>query len=173
MKGQKIIFPAIASVVFVSLIFVLNFSSIYAEDSIIDVQLTEPETTPFGSNVQVLLSDESTPGKGQRSDVNDFLRYAGTTTTFKNIPFGTTSFDITIFYGPTVDASTFSSTLNRGSGTQPSFSPSAGTSETVTIDLGPGRNTLVLSIEGQINVGTPAEKTSKDTDRVVFVVNKS
>ncbi len=59
MKGQKIIFPVIVSVVFVSLIFVLNYSSIYADESIVDVQLTVPQTTPFGENAEIVISSHS------------------------------------------------------------------------------------------------------------------
>lgn len=77
MKGQKIIFPAIASVVLVSLIFVLNYSSIYADESIVDVQLTVPVTTGFlnpfdtqkgiggfGENVEVIISSHTPGHKG-------------------------------------------------------------------------------------------------------------
>jgi len=72
LKGQKIIFLAIVSVVFVSLIFVLNYSSIYADESIIDVQLTVPVTAavtnpfdtsktidPFADNTGIVFSSDS------------------------------------------------------------------------------------------------------------------
>lgn len=61
MKGQKIIIPGIVSVVFFSLIFVLNYSSIYADESIIDVQLTVPQTTPFGENAEIVITSHSDP----------------------------------------------------------------------------------------------------------------
>ncbi len=44
---------------FFSLIFVLNYSSIYADESIIDVQLTVPQTTPFGENAEIVISSHS------------------------------------------------------------------------------------------------------------------
>ena len=46
------------------------------------------------------------------------------------------------------------------------FSPSAGTSQTVTIPLSPGRNTLAISVDGAFVDG----RTATDRDRLTFVV---
>ena len=116
---------------FVSLIFVLNYSSIYADESIIDVQLTEPETTPFGSNVEVLLSGVS--GKGQKASVNNFLFYPDLDNTRINAP-GADTFALKIRFAPGLNSDSFSITVNgvELSGLYGDISPAG---EDIEVDL--------------------------------------
>ena len=162
MNGHKIIIPAIVSLVFVSLIFVLNYSSIYADESIIDVQLTEPETTPFGSNVEVYLSGIS--GKGQKPSVNDFLFYPDLDNT-RNVAPGATTFALKIRFLGGLDSSSFSITVN---GVEHSglYTPISGAGETIEVDLPVTpeikRNVIIVKI-----TSAGAGKQPTDTDRLV------
>jgi len=105
-----------------------------------------------------------TAGGGQSDDVNAFVTFASPAQRKTELPAGTTSFDVIIIYGPTIDASTFQATLNK----QPfvGFNPVADTTETVTIPLGGSKNTLVLQVTGTRADGRPAT----DRDRLVFRV---
>jgi hypothetical protein len=104
-------------------------------------------------------------GGGQRPvDVNKFLSYIKPTLARTKLPSGTTSYALTLYYGSSVIPATFSATLN-GLDISPRFTPTAGTWESVTLDLQPGSNVLRLSVEG--TVGT---RTATDTDRLVFNV---
>ncbi|MFH7321223.1 hypothetical protein ACHHRT_11520, partial [Desulfurivibrio sp. D14AmB] len=78
---------------------------------------------------------------------------------------GANSYTVHVYYGRTVDPTTFSAELNREDVTG-LFSPQPFSDEEVEIPLQPGRNTLVLSIEGSRNDG----KKARDADRLVFIV---
>jgi len=162
-KGQKIILPVIVSVVFVSLIFVLNYSSIYADESIIDVQLTEPETTPFGSNVEVLLTGIS--GKGQKASVNDFLFYPDLDSTRDNAP-GASTYALKIRFLGGLDSSSFSIKVNgvEQAGLYTPINP-AGETKTANLVVTPEikRNVIVVKITEAPGPG----KQPTDTDRLV------
>jgi hypothetical protein len=71
---------------------------------------------------------------------------------------------VVIIHGPTIKPTTFQATLNKDpfSG----FHPVANTSETVSIPLTPGRNSLKLQVEGLRDDG----KTAKDLDELTFKV---
>jgi hypothetical protein len=102
-------------------------------------------------------------GGGQQIDVDRFLSYGNPlkkTTDVDSCDF----IELTIHYGPTISASTFTATLDK-SPVDSLFSPAPGTTETVTIPLASGRNTLVLSVEGL----KPSLQTAKDTDRLTFL----
>jgi hypothetical protein len=103
-------------------------------------------------------------GGGQRSDVDDFLIYANPLQEHTTTAAGSTSFPVTVFYGTTITATTFTATLNG----QPfnGFNPVAGTRESVAVPLAPGRNELVLSVDGTRNDG----RTATDRDRLVLIV---
>ncbi len=103
--------------------------------------------------------------KGQRNDVNEFLIYSSPSESKTNLPVDTTTFDLVLQYGETVNTSSFLAVLN-GEDITVSFSPSAGNAETVTLVLEPGKNTLVLSIDGE---RTDAH-TATEKDRLVFNV---
>ncbi|MDF1613792.1 hypothetical protein [Desulfurivibrio dismutans] len=105
-------------------------------------------------------------GKGGRpTDVNKFLGYAQPTEARTELAPGANSYTVHVYYGRTVDPATFSAELNRED-ISALFSPEPFTDEELEIPLQPGRNTLVLSIEGGRNDG----KTARDTDRLVFIV---
>ena len=161
LKGQKIIFSAIASVVFVSLIFVLNYSSIYADESIIDVQLAEQETTPFGSNVEVLLTGVS--GKGQKASVNNFLFYPDLDSTRINDP-GADTFKLNIRFAPGLDSDSFSIKVNgvELSGLYKPISP-AGEDIEVNLPVDPEKKRNVIKIKITEAPGPGHESTDRDS----------
>jgi hypothetical protein len=103
-------------------------------------------------------------GGGGREDVDAFLAYLSPVERTTNLPAGTQSFDVIIIYGSTIDPSTFEASLNK----EPfsGFHPVAGPSETVTIPLSPGRNTLRLKIDGVRSDG----RMATDQEQLVFIV---
>ncbi len=103
-------------------------------------------------------------GGGQRDDVDDFLTYASPTERRTDLPAGTTSFDVEIRYGTTILPATLQASLNG----QPfvGFLPLPGTSQTVTIPLSAGRNTLLLTVDGVRSDG----RTATDRDQLTFIV---
>ena len=103
-------------------------------------------------------------GGGQRSDVNAFLAYISPVASSTTLSSGTTSFDVTLLYGETIDAQTFQAVLNG----QPvgGFTPIAGTSQTVSLPLSVGRNVLLLSVDGTRSDG----RIATDRDRLVLIV---
>ena len=105
------------------------------------------------------------PGQGQRPrDVSMFLQYASPQDARTQLPSGTTSFDVRIFYGATIDATTFRATLNGAAFA--GFTPAAGSNETVTVPLVPGRNVLRLEVQGVRTDG----RTGTDQDALTFIV---
>jgi hypothetical protein len=109
-------------------------------------------------------------GSGQRTETNEFLQYGNplersvllaAATPFTG--FRPTSFPLTIVYGPTIDAGTFTSELNGES--FGGFTPAPGTTETVYVPVVPGRNVLTFSVEGFASNGHRA----RDRDRLVLV----
>lgn len=99
-----------------------------------------------------------------RDDVDAFLAYASPDERTVRLPAGTTSFDVTTLYGPSIMAGTFGAELEGSPVT--GFTPAPGTGETVRIPLAPGRNVLVLSVDGTLADG----RTATDRDRLTFVV---
>jgi hypothetical protein len=105
-------------------------------------------------------------GHGQRSaDVNAFLAYHYPQEATTALPPGTSTFDLHVFYGATIDPSSFSARLD-GQDLSGLFSPSPEDDQMVTLSLKPGRNVLLLSVEGKRSDG----KTATDADRLVFDV---
>ena len=104
-------------------------------------------------------------GKGQRSDVNAFLRYSNPTKTTVTLLAGVKTFELAVFYGSTIDPASFRADLNREIIT-PKFTASPGGFSVVRLDLKEGRNTLVLSVDGVRSDG----RTGRDTDRLTFIV---
>ena len=104
-------------------------------------------------------------GGGQRpKDVNKFLRYANPSESQTTLPAGTTTFPLHIFYGSTIIPGTFKAELN-GADISSAFRPVQGEDQVVTLNLSPGRNVLVLSVNGQLPT-----RVATDTDRLVFKV---
>ncbi len=104
-------------------------------------------------------------GGGQRPrDVNKFLSYGNPSESQTQLPAGTQTFPLLIFYASATDPSTFSAVLD-GNDITALFNPQPGTSEIVELPLGSGRNVLKVSIDGQL-----PKRTATDTDRLVFKV---
>jgi hypothetical protein len=103
-------------------------------------------------------------GGAHRSDVDDFLVYANPLQQQTTVSPGASSFSVTIFYGTQIVPATFRATLNG----EPigGFTPVAGTRETVAVPLRPGRNVLLLEVDGTRSDG----QTATDRDVLMFVV---
>lgn len=105
-------------------------------------------------------------GKGQKpSDTNLFLGYEQPTQAHTELPPGSDTYELHIYYGKTVDPSTFSAVLNKQNVSY-LFTPAPFSGEEVKLPMHQGRNVLVVSIEG----ATKSGKIQKDTDRLVFIV---
>jgi hypothetical protein len=116
-------------------------------------------SVPFTS--QATIGD---PAGGGRDDVDVFLSYANPTQVRTDLPAGTTSFNVTIIYGPTIIHGSFQAVLNGAPFF--GFTPKPGMSETVTIPLSRGRNVLSLNVDGMRSDG----RTATDRDRLTFIV---
>jgi len=104
-------------------------------------------------------------GGGQRPrDVNKFLSYANPSDSQTDLPAGTTTFPLMIFYGSNMITPSFKASLN-GVDITSLFNPNPGNHETVTINLTAGRNVLSLSTDGNLPT-----RVATDTDRLVFIV---
>lgn len=103
-------------------------------------------------------------GGGQRTEVNDFLQYKNPLDSTTLLPAGSTAFPLSIIYGPTINAGTFTAELNG----QPitSLTPIPGATETVLVPVSHGRNVLVISVNGATLKG----KTATDKDRLTLIV---
>ena len=103
-------------------------------------------------------------GGGQRSDVDSFIIFLDPTEKKIDLEAGTTSYDVEVVYGETIDAETFEATINK----EPfyGFTPVAGGREIVTIPLFPGRNVLKFQVDGTRSDG----KTATDRDTLTFIV---
>jgi hypothetical protein len=135
----------------------------YASAGIFPVTLVvsdgELNSAPFATQATI-----GVPGGGQREDVDAFLAYASPPERRTDLPAGTTSFDVIIIYGPTINPATFQATLNglpfAG------FAPFQDTSQTVPIPLSSGRNVLHLQVDGVRSDG----RTATDRDSLTFIV---
>ncbi|HNQ78114.1 MAG TPA: hypothetical protein PKJ37_03600 [Acidobacteriota bacterium] len=117
------------------------------------------------SNLSATYVSGGFDGGGQRpKDVNKFLSYANPSDSQTDLPAGTTTFPLMVFYGNNAITSTFKASLN-GVDITNLFSPTAGNHETVNLPLGPGRNVLSLSADGNL-----PSRVATDTDRLVFIV---
>ena len=117
------------------------------------------------SNLSAIYASGGFDGGGQRpKDVNKFLTYANPSDSQTDLPAGTTTFPLMIFYGNNAITSTFKATMN-GVDITNLFSPTAGNHETVNLPLSPGRNVLSLSTDGNLPT-----RVATDTDRLVFIV---
>jgi len=117
------------------------------------------------TNLSATSASGGFDGGGQRpKDVNKFLTYANPSDSQTDLPAGTTTFPLMIFYGSNIIASTFKASLN-GVDITSLFNPNPGSHETVTINLTAGRNVLSLSTDGNLPT-----RVATDTDRLVFIV---
>lgn len=105
-------------------------------------------------------------GKGQKpTDTNLFLGYEQPTQASTDLQPGETQYKLHVYYGKTIDPTTFTATLNKQD-ISALFTPSPFSDEEVLLQLSPGRNVLVLSVIGETKTG----KRQKDSDRLVFIV---
>jgi len=117
------------------------------------------------TNIQGSTLSGGFDGGGQRpKDVNKFLTYANPSESQTDLPAGTTTIPLMIFYGSNIIASTFKASSN-GVDITSLFNPNPGSHETVTINLTAGRNVLSLSTDGNLPT-----RVATDTDRLVFIV---
>jgi hypothetical protein len=118
-----------------------------------------------GAELEFKAIEGNFDGKGQRpSDVNKFLSYVTPTQSTTTLPVGATSFGFVIVYDKNIIPSTFTAELN-GVDVRSLFKPVSGGAESVTLNLNQGRNTLILSVEGNL-----PNRVARDTDRLVFIV---
>lgn len=103
-------------------------------------------------------------GGGQSGNVDAFLTYSAPTEHQVGVPAGTTSYPLMIFYGKTIDPSTFMATLN-GTDVTSLFTPTPGGMNPVSLPLTSGRNVLLVSVRGSNGARMP-----RDADRLVFKV---
>lgn len=135
-----------------------------------DIPITPGAIHSFSFNYTKTVGDVIEPGGGfdgggQRpSDVNKFLSYGSPGETRVQLPVGTTSYSVLVFYSDAMVPASFSATLDRVD-VSSWFNPVAGGSELVNIPLQPGQNVLKLSVEGQLPT-----RIATDTDRLVFIV---
>ncbi len=105
-------------------------------------------------------------GKGQRGrDVNRFLRFANPLETSVNLSPETASYDLVVIFGETIVPASFEASLNRSDITD-QFTVAPGGTAVVKLPLEPGRNKVVLSIDGERDDG----RIATDTDQITFVV---
>ncbi|WP_303902194.1 hypothetical protein [Thiohalomonas denitrificans] len=105
-------------------------------------------------------------GKGQRSrDVNRFLRFANPLETSVNLSPDIEHYDLVVVFGETIVPASFEVSLNRSDITD-RFTVAPGGTAVVKLPLEPGRNKVVLSIDGERDDG----RIATDTDQITFVV---
>ncbi len=147
----------------------LGDPTVFPEDCEIRPDCRKPESfNVTGQTIGPVLASELKliDGKGQRpTDVNTFLKYSNPTAVSTTLPPGVRKFDLAVFYGPTTVPTTFTAELN-GVAITPKFHPTPGSFDVVRLDLQPGSNTLILSVEGTRSDG----RRGRDTDRLTFSV---
>src|SRR5258708_6468616 len=134
-----------------------------------DLVFSPNSTTQFSLPVDVIAPLDTDlaklfDGGGQSSEVNDFLRYSQPTVNRLKVPAGTTSYNVIIFYGQTVNPATFAATLN-GVDVTSKFHPFAGSAEVVNFPIGPGTTKLQLQAVGTKSSGA----TARDSDTLTFL----
>lgn len=100
----------------------------------------------------------------ERSKMRKFLTYANPVSPQTRLAAGVTAFPLLIFYGPSIQPTTFNAMLN-GNNISGRFMPGPDQYELVWIPLKPGSNALTLAVEG---VTTSGQRT-RDTDKLVFL----
>jgi hypothetical protein len=154
-----------------SLLYLHSRTKVRVDSSTLSVPITIGEAHEYA-----ITFDAAAPGPmpftagysggGQKpSDVNKFLRYVKPVESRNKLPAGTTFYDLIISYGTTTDPATFAADLD-GVNVTNLFNARAGTTETVTIPLTAGSQTLRLSVDGL----NDANRNTTDTDRLTFIV---
>jgi len=105
-------------------------------------------------------------GSGEKpGEINGFLTYANPIRSEIRLEPGIARFPLLIFYGPSIQPTTFNAMLN-GSNISGRFTPAPDKHELLWVPLRPGSNTLVMTVQGV----TASGRTAKDTDELVFWV---
>lgn len=138
-----------------------NYASAGAFAVTLTVNDGQLDSAPFTTQVTI-----GVPGRSQQDDVGEFLAYVQPVKPDSTLPAGTTSFNVVIIYGPTIDPSTFNATLNHPPTPFTGFHLVPNTSETVTIPLTSGKNSLTLEVQDLREDG----KTDSDKDELTFKV---
>ena len=143
-----------------------SFSKTLASEIYISSNEVHTYSVHYDNNdLSAAIASGGFDGGGQRpKDVNKFLSYANPSDSQTDLPAGTTTFPLMIFYGNNAITSTFKATMN-GIDIANLFSPTAGNYETVNLPLSAGRNVLSLSTDGNL-----PSRIATDTDRLVFIV---
>lgn len=108
-------------------------------------------------------------GNKGNSETNQLLRYTAPLNKTIELPVGTSSYTLRVYYGKTVLPNTFKATLGNGNSKEDIttlFHPQAFSDEEVIIPLQLGKNILNLSINGKAANG----HDTKDADSFVFTV---
>lgn len=127
-----------------------------------DVRTFTAKTTTVGP--ADLTDADLFDGGGQRpADVNKFLRYASPLQSRTKVP-ANSSYIVIVYYGKTIDPSTFSAALDRGDVTS-SFHPIPGGADAITIKIGMSTIKLELSVAGTKSSGG----TGTDSDTLTFI----
>ena len=115
-----------------------------------------------GSEIQIYGGFD---GGGQRPrDMNKFLSYSKPSDHQTNLPMGTITYGLMIFYDKAIIPATFKAEINNVD-ISSLFTPVPSSNQVVNLTLHMGRNNLVLSVDGNL----PNRKAT-DTDRLVFIV---
>lgn len=104
-------------------------------------------------------------GGGKGREINEFLTYANPAGPTIRLQAGVTRFPLLIFYGASIQPTTFNAMLN-GTNISGRFTPAPDQYELVWVPLKPGSNTLALAVEGV----TASGQKARDTDELVFLV---
>lgn len=103
-------------------------------------------------------------GNGQNGKVNSLLSYNAPTNNRTQLPSGTDSYTVSVFYSRNILSQSFRAVFN-GADISSAFHPIPGTNERVTLPLTVGRNLLHLTVEGDIN-----GRIATDSDRLTLIV---
>lgn len=120
------------------------------------------KTTAFGP-ADLTDADLFDGGGQQPAEVNKFLRYAAPRDTRNKVPASST-FNVIVYYGKTINPATFSATLD-GVDITSRFRPTPGGADVVTIAIGTATTRLHLSVDGAKASGGKGT----DTDTLTFL----
>lgn len=143
---------------------VTNFTLVPISPNNVHIYGFKYQLTP-SSEIQFNALEGNFDGKGQRpSDVNKFISYVTPTQSRTTLPAGEKMYGLVLIYDKAIIAATFAATLN-GRDIKGLFKPQPGQAEAVWLMLDPGSNTLVISVDGNLE-----NRVATDTDRLVFIV---
>ncbi|MBU4405446.1 MAG: hypothetical protein KKG79_07540 [Acidobacteria bacterium] len=143
---------------------VTNFTLVPISPNNVHIYGFKYQLTP-SSEIQFNALEGNFDGKGQRpSDVNKFISYVTPTQSRTTLPAGEKMYGLVLIYDKAIIPATFAAILN-GRDIKDLFKPQPGQAEAVWLMLDPGSNTLVISVDGNLE-----NRAATDTDRLVFIV---